>query len=159
MPESSPKNEIREKLLKYAVNILSGRPYFKHTLKQKLFFRAERDSLGDASHEIDQIITDLDKGGYLNDAYLAEALIRRQLSKGYGPKIISLKLKYLGLGRELIATGLKQEASEESELQAIKKYCQKYPRLDQRKLVSKLYLRGFTGTVIRKVFDSDRFED
>ena len=159
MPESNQKSEARRLLLRYATLILSGRPYFRYKLREKLFLRAEKLSLEDPGSTIDSILEDLGQSGYLNDKYLAEAYVRRQLAKGYGPKIISLKLKYLGLGTDLIKESLKSEASEENEIASIRKYTSKYPRLDPRKLISKLYSRGYSSQVIKNAFDSSYIED
>ena len=151
MPESSQKSNQRSSLVKYASRILSSRPYFRFKLRDKLFLRAQKLAFENPDDIIDSILDDLAKSGYLDDQYLAEAYVRRQLSKGYGPKIISLKLKFLGLDRETISRCLESEVTEESEISSIKKYCQKYPRLDQRKLISKLYFRGYSGQLIKKV--------
>ncbi len=159
MQESSPKSDARQALVSYAARILVARPYFKSKLREKLFLRAEKLGIDGPGSTIDSILEDLSKSGYLNDLYLAEAYVRRQLAKGYGPKIIILKLKFLGLGRETVSEVLRSQASVELELDSIKKYCQKYPRLDQRKLISKLYQRGYHSTTIKKVFDSDWLED
>lgn len=159
MPESSQKSDLRDSLVKYAGRILAGRPYFRFKLREKLFFRAQILGYSDPSLVIDSILNDLAGSGYLNDGYLASAYVRRQLSKGYGPKIIALKLKFLGLDRETISKSLIQEANEEAEASSIRKYCRKYTRLDPRKLTSKLYQRGYSGVIIRKLFDGDGFED
>lgn len=159
MPESSPKSEARRLLIRYASLVLSGRPYFRFKLREKLFLRAEKLGLEDPNNTIDSILEDLSQSGYLNDQYLAEAYVRRQLSKCYGPKIIALKLKYLGLPSSIISETLKLEADEEAVMVSLKKYCQKYSRLDQRKLISKLYSRGYSGSIIKKVFDGDWLED
>lgn len=159
MLESPPKSDQRQELVKYAGRILTGRPYFKVKLKEKLFLRAEKLKYQEPGPIIEEILQDLSKSGYLNDEYLAGAYIRRQLSKGYGPKIISTKLKFMGLDSATIVRCLKNEVTEEQELASIKRYCQKNARLEQRKLVSKLYLRGYSGQLIKNTFDSDWLED
>lgn len=159
MPESNPKSEPRRLLLRYATFILSGRPYFRFKLREKLFLRAEKLGLENPATTIDSILEDLGQSGYLDDQYLAEAYVRRQLSKGYGSKIIILKLKFLGLGDQIIRDSIRSQADQESELASMRKYCQKYSRLDQRKLISKLYSRGYSGLLIKKAFDSDWLED
>ncbi len=159
MQEFSRKSDFRQSLVSYAAKILVARPYFRAKLRDKLFLRAEKFNFLDPSGVIDSILDDLSKSGYLNDKYLAEAFVRRQLSKGYGPKIISLKLKFLGLDREIISEVLKSQAYEELEVDSISRYCRKYPRVDPRKLISKLYQRGYNSQAIKKVFDSDWLED
>src|SRR5258706_4808471 len=103
---SNPKSETRELLLKYAGNILSRRPYFRHTLKAKLILRAKKLKLVEANPIIDSILEDLARSGYLDDQYLAEAYVRRQLGKGYGPRLISLKLGCLHLDHDSYALAL-----------------------------------------------------
>lgn len=151
MPESSRKSNSRSILVKYAARVLSARPYFRSTLKDKLFRNAESLELEASSEVIESILEDLAQSGYLDDQYLAEAYVRRQLGKGYGPKVISLKLKYLGLDPALITFALKSDATEEAELASIRHYCAKFPRLDRRKLIQKLYFRGYSGQLIKKV--------
>ncbi len=159
MPESSQKSKIRSALLRYAARILSARPYFRTKLKDKLFQRAESQGFENSGALIDEILADLAGSGYLDDRYLAEAYIRRQLGKGYGPKIIALKLKYLGLDPGLVTSTLKAEAGQEAEMASIRKYSAKFPRLDRRKLISKLYQRGYLSLTIQKAFDGDWLED
>lgn len=143
MPESNPKSELRAKLVKYAANILSRRPYFRHQLKQKLFLYAEKFGLSPDSSTVDQIITDLAQSGYLDDQYLAAAYVRRQLGKCYGPKIIRYKLKTLGLSDTLINQALASEATAEALLLATDKISLKYRSKDPREVKQKLYQRGF----------------
>jgi regulatory protein len=159
MQESSRKSDLRQSLAKYAGRILSARPYFRFKLREKLFLRAEKLNFDDPDSTIDSILDDLAKSGYLDDQYLAEAYVRSRLSKGYGPKIISLKLKFMGLCPETISMVLESTATEEAEIASIKRFCRKYPHTDSRKLVSKLYFRGYSGTSIKKAFDGDYFED
>ncbi len=151
MPVSNQNDDLRASLIKYAGRVLSLRPYFKFKLRDKLFLRAEKLGSTDASKVIDSVLHDLEKSGYLNDRYLAEAYVRRQLAKGYGSKIIHLKMKYLGLDQKTISETLKSEASEEVELQSLEKYSLKFARLDKQKLVHKLYTRGYSSALIRKV--------
>jgi len=159
MPESSQKSDFRQPLVAYAARILSARPYFASQLRSKLLLRAEKLKFSAPETVVESIVADLASSGYLNDKYLTEAYIRRQLNKGYGPKIISLKLRQLGLDREVLSQALKSEASREAEILSIKHFCRKFPRLDKRKLISKLYSRGYSGATIAVVFDGDWLED
>lgn len=151
MPESSRKSNLRSILVKYAARVLSARPYFRSTLKDKLFRKAESLELEASSEVIESILEDLAQSGYLDDQYLAQAYVRRQLGKGYGPKVIAVKLKYLGLEPQMVTSALKSDATEEAELASIRHYCAKFPRLDRRKLIQKLYFRGYLGLSIKKV--------
>ncbi|KKT39628.1 hypothetical protein A3K29_01890 [Candidatus Collierbacteria bacterium RIFOXYB2_FULL_46_14] len=159
MPESSRKSDQRQFLVKYAGRILTARPYFRIKLKEKLFLRAEKEKMEDPGSTIESILKDLTASGYLNDQYLAEAFVRRQLSKHYGPRIISLKLKYLGLESESIAAALKSVATPDAEIASIRQFADKFPRLDRRVVVSKLYRRGYSDRAIKSAFDGDSFED
>lgn len=94
----------------------------------------------------------------MDDPYLAQAFARRQLAKGYGPKIISLKLSRMKLDRSVIDFAL-EEADIDKQIEAIKKYAQKYSKLDRYHLISRLYARGFGSLAINKIFDSYYSED
>lgn len=159
MPESNQKNNQRQPLVQYASRILSARPYFRSQLRDKLYARAESLGFSEPGDTIDSILQDLAQSGYLDDQYLADAYVRRQLSKYYGPKIIAFKLKRLGLGSDQISQSLRSEATLEAEIASIQKYRAKNPRLDPRKFTSKLYLRGYSGQSIQKAFDSEWLED
>lgn len=159
MPESNQKSDIRRSLLKYAANILSRRPYFRNALKEKLYYRSEKEGFLDSGDIIEDIISELAKSGYLDDLYLAQAYVRRQLSKCYGPRIISLKLKQLRLDSSTIRAALDSEALPEPQMQAITKFANKYRHVDPRKVSYKLYSRGFSGDLIKKVFDETDIPD
>ncbi|NCP47236.1 hypothetical protein AUJ42_03100 [Candidatus Collierbacteria bacterium CG1_02_44_10] len=159
MPASSQKNNSRQTLVKYAGRILTARPYFRVQLREKLFRRAEKEKFTNPGPIIDSILEDLAKSGYLNDQYLSEAFVRRQLSKHYGSRIISLKLKYLGLSQEAVAEALATSAPLEAEIASIRQYLQKFPHLDRRKLISKLYQRGYSNRAVKSAFDGGYLED
>jgi SOS response regulatory protein OraA/RecX len=159
MPESSLPSDVRASLIKYAAFCLSRRPYFRETIRQKLILRAKKLKFSDSAPVITAILDDLQKSGYLNDSYLAGAFVRRQLGKGYGPRIISLKLARLHLAKDTIGVALEEEATLGQQVEAIQKYSQKYRTQDQRKLVSRLYSRGFSSSAINKLFDSEYIED
>jgi regulatory protein len=158
MPEQPSQSETRASLIKYAAFCLSRRPYFEETIRQKLVLRSKKLKFGKSDKVISSILKDLKKNGYLDDVYLASAFARRQLGKGYGPKIISLKLKRLKVSEEVIDTAL-EEANIPCQLEAIRKYAQKYRKLDKYRLTSRLYSRGFGSVVINKLFDSEYIED
>lgn len=158
MPELSSPSDIRASLIKYAAFCLSRRPYFEETIRQKLVLRSIKLKFVSSAKVIEGILTDLKKAGYLDDPYLAQAFARRQTEKCYGPRIIALKLGRMKLNRDVIDIAL-EEADTEKQLQAIKKFAQKYPKLDKYKLTSRLYSRGFNSSVINKLFDSEYFED
>ncbi len=158
MPEQLSPSDIRASLIKYAAFCLSRRPYFEETIRQKLVFRAKKLKFSDSTTVISDILKDLKKSGYLDDIYLAQAYVRRQLEKCYGPRIISLKLTRLKLNKDTIALAL-EEANLEKQLESIQKYALKNRKLDNYKLTSKLYSRGFNSQAIKKLFDVEYLED
>lgn len=158
MPEKKSPSEIRSSLIKYASSCLSHRPYFSEVLRRKLVLRAKKLRLKNYQKIVEKILKDLDGAGYLDDTYLAQAFARRQLDKGYGPKVISLKLKRLKLSQTVVNQAL-DEVTHEKQLEAIKKYTQKYRKIDPFHLKSRLYARGFTSSVINLPFDAESFAD
>lgn len=156
---SNLNSDVRASLVKYAANILNRRPYFRHKLREKLLLRQKKLKITGAEPVIESILNDLSKSGYLNDAYLADAFVRRQLDKGYGPRIIAYKLKLLRLDPDVIKNSLENEAYKDKQITALIAFSSKFPRLDRRKLVQKLYQRGFDSYLINKLFDSPYFGD
>ena len=159
MPESFPPSDVRASLIKYAAFCLNRRPYFRESIRQKLVLRARKLKFENSSSIITAILDDLQKSGYLDDAYLAGAFVRRQLDKGYGPRIINLKLNRLHLDKNTIDIALSENATSVQQIAAIKKYSLKYHSSDRRKLVSRLYSRGFISSIINKLFDAEYIED
>ena len=159
MPEFNQKSDTRKGLLKYAVNILSRRPYFRNTLKDKLLYRAKREKFENSEEEIKKILDELAASGYLDDVYLAQAFVRRQIAKNYGPRIITLKLKQLHLDSGAIKSAIASEATKELQVEAIAKFAAKNGRVDKRKLSYKIYSRGFSSDIIKYVFDETEFPD
>jgi SOS response regulatory protein OraA/RecX len=158
MPEPLSLSDVRASLIKYAAFCLSRRPYFEETIRQKLILRAKKLNFGDSNKVITDILNDLRGSGYLNDLYLAQAYVRRQLDKYYGPRIISLKLSRMKIDKDLINLAL-EEADSDKQVEIIKKYALKYHKLDKYCLTSKLYGRGFGSQVIKRLFDVEYLED
>lgn len=142
MPESNQKNN-RSALLSYAVNILSRRPYFSTQLQKKLQERAEKLLLQNYQADLNNILLELQSGGYLNDDYLISGYIKRCLSKCQGPKIITFKLRQLGLSNVQIQDSLSKEGSKLAIIEAKDRLSAKYKKLEDFKLRHKLYQRGF----------------
>ncbi len=67
--------------------LLARRPYFSRELSAKLLEK------GYPKGEIDPLIKELTSRGYLNDAELAARFIESQKRRGYGPMVISHKLR------------------------------------------------------------------
>jgi SOS response regulatory protein OraA/RecX len=81
----SQNADLRTKLVKYAANILSRRPYFSTSAEDKLFLYVEKNHLSQDDHVVNQIIADLAKSGYLDDDYLVAAFVRRQVQNITAP--------------------------------------------------------------------------
>ena len=108
---------------------------------------------------IDKILDELAASGYLDDVYLAQAYVRRQLSKCYGPRIIALKLKQLRLDSTAISAAIASEATQELQIEAVVRFAHKNRCADKRKTSYKLYSRGFSSDIIKFVFDETEFPD
>jgi len=151
--------DIRADLVKYASFILNRRPYFRHKLQEKLVQRCRKRQVSDYQGVIKDILDDLSQSGYLNDAYLAEGYVRRQLSKGYGPRLIKLKLAQLKLTRDAIDQALESQAGLEAVLGSARAYLGKKRYSDPRQATYNLLRRGFGPEVLRRLFDVEVSSD
>lgn len=152
-------SDIRQSLVKYVSFVLGRRPYFRHQLREKLILRCKKLEFQNYDQIVEDILDDLTKSGYLKDAYLAEAFVRRQLSKGYGPRFIGLKLRALKLSQSDISLALETEATSRVQIESARHFLSKKRYSDPRKAVSVLYQRGFDSKIIRKLFDAELPED
>lgn len=151
-------SDPRAALLKYAANILNQRPYLSPKLSQKLYDRAEKLKLGDVKEVIEKIIADLSNQGYLNDEYLIEAKVRQLLNKGYGPRYIKAKLRFLKIPEATISDQIKL-LDQAQLIAAARVFLNKKRYDDQRKSQNALFQRGFDFQTINKVFDSSYVSD
>jgi len=123
--------------------LLAKRSYFSKELAKKL------EDKGYPKKEIESLISELTKRGWLNDQELAKRFIQRQKEKGYGGKVIAWKLKEKG--GEM---GAFIEDSEED----IKSFLQKRYRKDlpekKQKVIAALMRRGFSYDLINKTLHS-----
>ena len=143
MPESSQNADLRAKLLKYASFLLARKPYFSSQIRKKLLDKQASISEVNNQETVDEIIADLVKAKYLNDKYLLLGFIRQKLKKLQGPKIITYKLKMLGLSSRQIQQALDQDEIKELVAESIQSLTKKYSIEDQFKAKAKLYQRGF----------------
>ena len=157
MPSQS--SDLRENLVKYAAFILNRRPYFRHTLHHKLVQRCLKLEINDFESVVNSLLDELSASGYLNDSYLAQAFVRRQLNKGYGPRLIRYKLQQLKLSSDAIAHALDSEADSEALQRAAQSFLKRKHYKDHRKASHSLYQRGFDNITIRRLFDSVDFTD
>lgn len=152
-------SDIRPNLVKYAAFVLNRQPYFRHQLREKLILRCKKLEFANYTEIVESILDDLTQSGYLKDTYLAEAYVRRQLSKGYGSRFIQLKLQHLKLSNADISLALESEATSRAQVESARHYLAKKRYSDPRKAMSALYRRGFTGKIIQILFDSEPDED
>ena len=153
MPETSQSPNVRRSLVSYAAKILGMRPYFSGKLREKLILRAAKLNFTDAEEIIEQILSELRSTKFLDDHYLAEGYVRKELHKGWGPKIILYKLTRLGVEPETAKEALLTEADLEKQQAAIRHYIKKIARYDKRIQINKLFQRGFNSAAILSTFD------
>jgi len=159
MPRTSQPSEVRQSLVSYAARILGMRPYFSGKLRQKLQERAQKMGFVAAEEVIEAIIFELASNKFLDDRYLAAGYVRKELRKGWGPRIILLKLIRLGVDRETAQEAILTEADLPQQKEAISHYLKKISRYDPRIQTNKLFQRGFNGAAILNRFDSATQED
>ena len=143
MQESNQNADLRAKLLKYASFLLSRRPYFSTQIRQKLQQKQSQISQDTSQETIEEIINDLIKAKYLNDEYLLIGFIKQKLQKLQGPKLITYKLKQLGISSTQIKSVFDQEEIKEAIKLSVAKLSEKHGSLDSFQIKSKLYQRGF----------------
>lgn len=143
MPVSSQTDDLRAILMRYVGRILNRQPYFSSQIRQKLSKKLLQITGQSQTSIIDEIIDDLKKAKYLNDDYLLEGYINNKLQKLQGPKIITFKLKQLGIKSAQVQDMLNKDEVKKNIDIAVKKLKQKYQNLDEYKINSKLYQRGF----------------
>jgi len=122
---------------------LSRRPYFSTQIRQKLQQKQSQISQDTSQETVEEIINDLIKAKYLNDEYLLIGFIKQKLQKLQGPKLISYKLKQLGISSAQIKSVFDQEEIKEATKLSVAKLSEKYRSLDSFQIKSKLYQRGF----------------
>jgi len=122
----------------YAIILLSKRDYFEKELKEKLYKK------GYSKEEIDNVIKELKKEGYINDEKLLDRYKELSIQKGYS----SLKLK-----RKLYQkTEIIQNLSEEEELLSALNLLEKSFKKEKNfiNIVKFLKNRGFSWNTIQK---------
>jgi regulatory protein len=102
---NSFQENSEQKVLNYAVFLLSRRDYTTHELTQKLttkFSRTEKSKLENAHQLINSAIDKVFEYGYLNDFRYCESFIRMSVGKNRGKTRIKNELKFKGVVGELI---------------------------------------------------------
>ncbi len=133
-----------------AVRLLSRREHSAFEIRNKL---SQRD-FDDA--EIEQVIIELQQGGWLSDERFAEAYVRMRQKKGFGPVRISMELSERGIKECTVDVYL--QADDDIWLQILnQQYLKKYKNKsiadynDKAKRIRFLQYRGFTLDVIHQV--------
>ena len=135
-----------------ALRLLARRDYSSQELNQKLTAR---------SFDKEQIAVVLQKlidDGYLSDQRAAEAIFRRSIAKGLGPKRIQMEMQLKGID-ELVAESVLAENREVDWLQLaygvlIKKFKQQSEQNDTALMAKKyryLIQRGFEYDVVQEI--------
>lgn len=126
-----------------AFSLLARQAYFSKQLFCKL------KEKGYLEGEIKALIADFEKRGWLNDQELAARYVERQKEKGYGPRVIQMKLREKAgdLDVELI------ESEEPIKALLEKKYKKELPA-KKDKVVAALLRRGFSYELIKQVLNA-----
>lgn len=131
-----PMESIKSK----AFALLARKAYFSKQLRKKL------SEKGYPEEEIEPLMKELTQRGWLNDQELGARYVEQQRQKGYGAKMIALKLREKA-GYLDIAIG-----DEEETLKALikKKYLSKLAE-KREKVIQALLRRGYSYELISKV--------
>ena len=120
-----------------ASSLLARRSYFSKELKTKLLEK------GYPQDEIKNLLAELTKRGWLNDQELAKRYCERLQQRGYGPRLITLKLREK-------AGSLDIEPLEESEEAVLSLIRKRYMPIQRDKVFRALLRRGFSFELINK---------
>lgn len=127
-----------------AFSLLSRRAYFSKQLTRKL------KEKGYPEEEIKDLIADFTKRGWLNDDELAKRFVERQTEKGYGPRVILMKLR-----EKAGEIALEVDPSEGALRTLIKKkYARDLPE-KRNKVIAALMRRGHPYDVITRLIDEE----
>ena len=147
-----------EQLYAAAIRVLAGREHSSFELRTKL----KRKGYDDNS--IEEVIEQLLKDKYLNEARFAEVFVNSKIKRGIGPIRIQLELQQRNVDSSLIDEYLDFEQTEwfnrASEVRS-KRFGESLPVEvnDKAKQIRFLQQRGFTQQHIMSVIKSNDFED
>lgn len=125
-----------------AYSLLARQAYFSKQLRKKLLEKEYPPG------EIDTLIEELTKRGWLNDEELAVRFVQRQREKGYGARMIAQKLF-----EKAGPVDVPIEDSKEAALALIEK---KYKSKEEHKVVAALMRRGYSYDLIKSLLQSIR---
>lgn len=121
-----------------AYRLLAGRSYARAALEKKIKQRDFSDSV------CKEVVSELERLGYLNDSVWRESAIERELAKGYGPRHIELKLRSQGIDASFVRAAIDRSR----QIASIKKLLEKNRKKKGLALMAFLARRGFDSDCI-----------
>lgn len=141
------EQEILEKLVSYALKLLSRRQQSESELRTKLTRYLFKKKVENPTLYVDEVLAFLNRKKLLNDQLYAEAFTRdRQLLKPRSKKMLRLELKQKGINNELIEQILEEYDEEE----ALKKIIEKKKHYSPEDILKYLLSQGFPYDLIKK---------
>jgi SOS response regulatory protein OraA/RecX len=128
---------------KIALRLLSIKSRSTDELRKKLNLR------GFCSEEIEPVLIKMADLGYLNDSETTERRFKNFVAKGYGPRLVALKMKEQGLTMPSYPIHLQKEVA----LQLLKTVA--FKRKDSQKKGQTLQRRGFDLEVIFSILGQE----
>jgi len=147
-----------DKIYASAIRMLTGREHSCFELVEKL------KKKGHGSDDIDDVVAQLLKDKYLNDARFAEMFIRSKSKRGIGPIKIQMELQQRSVDSSLIDEYLDFNQPDWFE-SAIEVRCKRFGEVlpddvnEKAKQIRFLQQRGFTQKQIMSVITSNVFDD
>ena len=162
VPDELYQEFFGEKLLshcrKKASDLLFRRLHSRGELKKKL-----RDKQEFSMQLIEQVLQEMESYGYLDDRRFAELYCKELAKKGFGPRVVSQKMRQRGLESNLVREIIQEfTLSEQEPLNELLRLAQKklkslHRENDKFKKRQKLYRylagRGWGSSEISKVID------
>ena len=146
------KHNNSNRIMSYALYLISNRMYSKKSLSDKLLSR------GFEKKDIEKVITRFVELNYINDEVFAQNLVEYLQSRGKGPFYIKNELKQHDIDSEIISKVLETKEENEPYLQIINMMKKKFPKFDGkdknevRKIAMFFQRRGFSSEDIAKAF-------
>lgn len=150
--DSEPSKACYQK----ALQILARRDHSCAELVRKLRSR------GFGTPEIDHVIRECRRLGYLSDSRFAEVYVRQLQRKGYGINTVKHKLFAKGIAKAVIQDKLTPYGSDDAQLELCRRVLAKkmkafagdnQSQAQTPKLYRYLLNRGFSGHIIRQAID------
>lgn len=153
-------NEAYDKLMQYALRILSKKRYTVSEMRNKLWQYAKRRKAL-YKEDFDRIIERLKELKYLDDdQYIQDYVAERIKIRPRGRRLLMLELRYKGIPQDLVKAAFEEIEIDEERVACVLltkrvKRWQKLPREKQRmKAYQLLYSRGFGRDAIYKALDA-----